>query len=256
MPEYNSLKSALSESSKPVFGLWATLPDPLAAELACGTGVDYVCIDRQHGMIGYETMLAMLQAVTNSGEAVPIVRVTQNSPAEIMQVLDAGALGVIVPFVNTTEEAARAVAACRFPPEGIRSYGPVRAAHVLGSNDPEPVSQEVLCIAMIETREGLENVEEIAATPGLDAIYIGPADLALSLGLHPASGAQDPVHRRAIERIRDACQTAGIAAGMHCSSGAEAGEYAQRGFDMITAAVDSSLFVAAVRREVERARRG
>ncbi|TCJ18889.1 2,4-dihydroxyhept-2-ene-1,7-dioic acid aldolase [Rubrobacter taiwanensis] len=253
MPNHNPLKRAFSEGRK-AFGLWATLPDPFAVELMAGGGFDYVCVDRQHGLIGYETLVSMLRAAENAGLA-PLTRVTQNSPAEIMRSLDAGALGVIVPLVNTPEEAARAVAACRFPPRGERSYGPIRAAGVLGSGSPEHLAGEVLCLAMIETREGLANVEEIAATPGLDGIYVGPADLALSLGLEPASAGENPEHRKAVQRIRDACHRSGIAAGMHGSSGGEAREYAEQGFDFATAAVDAYLLADAAQREAAQARR-
>src|SRR5918997_5730131 len=167
-----------------VFGLWMTVPGSVGAEILAGAGVDYVCVDQQHGVIDYDAMVPMFQAIRAEGPA-PITRVLSNDPFLIMKALDAGAWGVIVPLVNDTEDAARAVAACRYPPQGVRSYGPVRAARVIGSRDPEDLAGEVLCIVMVETREGLERVEEIAATPGLDGLYIGPSDLALSLGLTP-----------------------------------------------------------------------
>src|SRR3712207_9007899 len=123
----------------------------------------------------------------------------------------AGAPGPLAPLKSSSESRKRAVAACRTPRRGIRSYGPVRAARVIGSRDPEDLAGEVLCIVMVETREGLERVEEIAATPGLDGIYIGPADLALSLGLPPTLDIQEDEHAQAVERIRVACHRNGIA---------------------------------------------
>jgi 4-hydroxy-2-oxoheptanedioate aldolase len=164
-----------------------------------------VCVDQQHGVVDYASMVPMLQAIGAAGAA-PITRVLSNDPYRIMKALDAGALGVIVPLVNDAGEAANAVAACRYPPHGIRSYGPIRASSVIGSRDPEDLAGEVLCIVMVETREGLENVEEIAATPGIDGIYIGPADLALSLGLPPSTSVTQDAHIEAVRRIREACR--------------------------------------------------
>jgi 4-hydroxy-2-oxoheptanedioate aldolase len=168
----NPLREVWAEG-RTAFGLWAAIPSAFSAELVAGAGVDYVCVDQQHGVVDYASMVPMLQAIGAAGAA-PITRVLSNDPFRIMKALDAGAWGVIVPLVNDAEEAARAVSACRYPPDGIRSYGPIRASSLLGSKDPEDLAGEVLCLVMVETREGLENVEEIAATPGVDGIYIGP----------------------------------------------------------------------------------
>ena len=235
------------------FGLWMTVPGSVGAEILAGAGVDYVCADQQHGVIDYDSMVPMFQAIRAEGAA-PITRVLSNDPFLIMKALDAGALGVIVPLISSAEDAARAVSACRYPPRGIRSYGPVRAARVIGSRDPEDLAGEVLCIVMVETREGLERVEEIAATPGLDGIYIGPADLALSLGLPPTLDIQEDEHARAVERIRVACHRNGIAAGIHTASGEGARKHAEAGFDMVTVAADAALLSGAARREVSVAR--
>src|SRR5215213_5660503 len=151
MANPNPLKEIWSEG-RAALGLWMTVPGSIGAELLAGAGVDYVCVDQQHGVIDYASMVPMFQAIGAAGAA-PITRVVQNDPGLIMQSLDAGALGVIVPLVNDATEAARAVAACRYPPRGIRSYGPVRAAGVIGSRDPEVLAERVLCIVMVETRE-------------------------------------------------------------------------------------------------------
>src|SRR5690606_38044485 len=163
----------------------------------------YVCVDMQHGAVDYSDAVGMLQAIHAQG-ATPIARVPSNDLATIGKVLDAGALGVVVPLVNTAEEAAAAVAACRYPPNGGRSFGPVRASTVIGSRDPRDLEQIVVAV-MVETREGLDNVDEIAATPGLDAIYVGPADLALALDLPPAYERPEPVPTEAIDTLREAC---------------------------------------------------
>jgi 4-hydroxy-2-oxoheptanedioate aldolase len=254
MANPNPLREAWA-GGRTTFGLWSVMPGSVGAEILAGAGVDYVCVDQQHGVIDYDSMVSMFQAIRAEGPA-PITRVLSNDPFLIMKALDAGALGVIVPLVNTTEDAARAVAACRYPPHGMRSYGPVRAAGVIGSRDPEELGGEVLCLVMVETREALERVEEIAATPGLDGIYIGPSDLALSLGLPPTLEVTEGEHVSAVERIRGACHRVGIAAGIHAPSGEWAGKHAEAGFDMVTVATDAALLRAAALREVTVARGG
>ena len=149
-------------------------------------GFDWLCIDMQHGSIDYQVALSMLQAISTT-DTVPIVRVPWNEPGIIMKTLDAGAYGVIVPMVNSRAEAEAAVAACRYAPQGNRSYGPGRAVLYAGPDYFANANETVLCICMIETREAIERAEEIISTPGLDAIYIGPSDLSVSLGLPPAS---------------------------------------------------------------------
>ncbi len=252
MPNTNPLRAA-RPGGRTAFGLWMTVPGSVGAEILAGAGVDYVCADQQHGVIDYDSMVPMFQAIRAEGAA-PITRVLSNDPFLIMKALDAGSLGVIVPLIGSAEDAARAVAACRYPPRGIRSYGPVRAARVIGSRDPEDLAGEVLCFVMVETREGLERVEEIAATPGLDGIYIGPTDLALSLGLPPTLEIQEDEHAQAVERIRVACHRNGIAAGIHTASGEWAREHAGAGFDLVTVASDAALLSSSARREVSVAR--
>ena len=248
MASRNPVKRAWAEG-RTAFGLWSAIPSSFSAEIIAGAGVDYVCVDEQHGVIDYASMVPMLQAIQAAG-ATPITRVLSNDPYRIMKSLDAGALGVIVPLVNDAEEAARAVAACRYPPHGMRSYGPIRASSVIGSKDPEDLAGEVLCMVMVETREGLGNVEEIAAVPGVDGIYIGPSDLAISLGLPPTTEVTQDIHVEAVRRIREACKEHGIAAGMHASSGEWAKKHAEAGFDVVTVAVDAALLSDAARREV------
>ena len=235
----NGLRKAWGEG-RPAFGLWSVVPGSFGVEILARTGVDYVCVDQQHGLIGYDAMVPMLQAI-EAGGAAPITRVLSGDPYGIMKSLDAGARGVIVPLVNDAADAERAVAACRYPPRGMRSYGPTRAGSVLGSGDPEVLQREALCLVMVETREALERVEEIAATPGLDGIYVGPSDLALSLGLSPTLEVLEDEHAEAIERVREACANNGVAAGIHSPSGEWARRHAEAGFDVVTVATDASL---------------
>jgi 4-hydroxy-2-oxoheptanedioate aldolase len=182
--------------------------------------------------------------------------VLSNDPFLIMKALDAGAWAVIVPLVNSAEDAARAVSACRYPPRGMRSFGPVLAAGVIGSRDPEELGGEVLCLVMVETMEALERVDEIAATPGLDGVYVGPSDLALSLGLPPTLEVTENGHVEAVERIREACREHGIAAGIHAPSGEWARRHAEAGFDLVTVATDAPLLRGAALRELTAAREG
>ena len=254
MASVNRIKEAWA-SARPAFGLWSAIPDSFAVEMVSGLDLDYVCVDQQHGVVDYASMVSMLRTIESAGAA-PLVRVAQNEPWLLMRALDAGALGVIVPMVNSAAEAARAVAACRFPPAGTRSYGPIRASSVIGSKDPDALANEVLCIAQIETREGVENVEEIAATPGLDGIYIGPADLALALGLPLDLGGEEAEHARAVERVREACRKNDVAVGLHGTSGEAAKGYAEQGYSMVNVGVDYLLLAAAVRQEVQKARGG
>jgi len=254
MANLNPLKQAWAEG-RTAFGLWSVIPSSISAEIFAKTGVDYVCVDQQHGVVGYDSMVPMFQAIRAEGAA-PITRVLSNDPFLIMKALDAGAWGVIVPLIGSAEDAARAVSACRYPPQGIRSFGPVRAAGVIGSRDPEKLGGEVLCLVMVETREALERVDEIAVTPGLDGIYIGPSDLALSLGIAPTLEIQEGEHAEAVGRIREACHRNGIAAGIHCPSGEWAKKHAEAGFDLVTVATDATLLRGAALRELTVARGG
>lgn len=239
------------QAGEATFGLWAALPAAITAEIAGTAGYDYVCIDLQHGLSDEWTMVSMLQATAAAG-ATPLVRPVRNEPALIMRALDLGAAGVIVPLVDSCAEAKRAVAACRYPPQGKRSYGPSRAELVLGTSNPADLAAAALCFVMVETRDALDNVEEIAATPGLDGIYIGPSDLSLALGLTPRVGG--PALEEAITRIQRAADAHSVIAGMHCANGEAARKRAAEGFQLVTVAVDSSLFKATVAHELAAAR--
>ena len=186
-------------------GCWLSLANAYSAEVISKLGFDWVCIDMQHGLIDYTDVRDMLPAISNS-DATPIVRVPWNEPYEIMKVLDAGAYGVIVPMVNNREEAELAVRACRYPPLGNRSFGPIRAALYAGRGYAVEANDQIACIAMIETAEGIANADEIMSTPGLNGVYIGPADLALSMGL-PAMGDQpQPEHLEMVKSLLAKCK--------------------------------------------------
>jgi 4-hydroxy-2-oxoheptanedioate aldolase len=231
------------------FGAWAAIPSGFAAELLCTDGVDYVCIDQQHGLVDYDAMIEMLRAIDGRG-TVALTRVPANQAWMIGKALDAGVQGVVVPMVSSGTQAAEAVAACRYFPKGVRSFGPVRASFVMGSRDIDVVGDSVLCFVMVETREGVERIDEIAATPGLDGIYVGPADLALGLGLPPNLDKEEPEHVAAVAKILDACRRHKIIAGIQCGSGKSARKHADKGFQLVTFTKDSSLLPNSLEKEL------
>lgn len=237
-----------------VVGYWVVLDSPASTERVARLGYDYVCLDAQHGLFGYSGMVAGLIAVDAAGAAVGLVRVSANGAGPIGRALDAGAAGVIVPLVNTAQDAADAVAASRYPPAGIRSYGPMRSMLRIGPT-PAVANESVVVLAMIETPEGLADVEAIAATPGLDGLYIGPSDLTLAIG---GAGPRDPsvadAFEAALTRIRRACEDNGIAAGLHTASGEDAAKRMSEGFTLLTVAADLTHLEAAAQAHLRAAR--
>jgi len=213
-------------------------------------GFDWVCIDMQHGLIGYDQMLPMLQALSATG--VPgFVRVPWNQPADIMKALDSGAQGVIVPMVNSKEDAERAAGACRYPPHGFRSWGPTRAALQISGYGREVANLAVVCMVMIETVEGLASIDEILSVPGVDGVFIGPNDLAVTHGMKPDATASNPEHRRLIEKILEACKRRGLIAGIHCAGPDTAIRWRDAGFQMLNVDNDSVFLRGSAARVLE-----
>ncbi len=236
-------------------GCWLSLANTFTAESLANLGFDWVCVDLQHGLLDYQDLTHLLPAISTSA-ATPLVRVPWNEPDHIGKALDAGAYGVIVPMVNNRAEAERAVSACRYPPEGVRSFGPIRAALYGGRGYAAGANEQIACIVMIETREGLENLEAIVTTPGVDAVYIGPADLALALGLPPVGDNDHPDHAAAVGRILEACRRAGIGAGIHTSSLAYARRYLEQGFNLVTLGSDAGFMMRAAAADLAAVRQG
>jgi 4-hydroxy-2-oxoheptanedioate aldolase len=232
-----------------VFGMFASLPSAFACEVAIVKGVDYVCVDQQHGVCDWRDMVEMARAIDARG-SVPLTRVPAGEDWIIGKCLDAGAQGVIIPMVSNPEQARKAVSACRYPPKGERSNGPARAAIVMGTRDQKALGDGVLCFPMIETLEGLEKVDEIAATPGLDGLYIGPSDLAISLGLGPGLDRDEPAHVAAVAKILAACQKHGIIPGIHTGSPKFAKQFSAQGFRLVTFGGDANFLRAGVERAV------
>jgi 4-hydroxy-2-oxoheptanedioate aldolase len=225
-----------------ILGGWLSLPSTASAEVMGGTGFDYVNVDMQHGLIDYSDVVPMLQAIA-IGSSTPLVRVPWKEPGIIGKALDAGAMGVIVPMVNTAEECEAAQRAGRYAPAGARSVGPVRALVAQGAEYLDRANESVSIIPMIETVEAVANLDEILSVAGVEAIYVGPADLAVSLGLKP--GSTDDRFHEALATIVSACERHGVVPGIHATADLLA-DRTERGFRMVTVCAD----FAALRRGI------
>lgn len=235
---------------------WLSIGSPFVAEIMAAQGYDAVTVDLQHGALDYADALAMFQAMRASGVAV-MARVPWLDPGAIMKALDAGAWGIICPMVNTRAEAERFVACLRYPPLGARSFGPTRVGFAAGPGYYAGANAGVVGFAMIETAEAMANLDEIVATPGLDAVYIGPADLTLGVTqgrLPPGFDRAEPEMDAAIGRILAAAKGARIRAGIHCGAPDYAAAALRRGFDLVTVANDVRLLAAAAGASVARVR--
>ena len=245
----NRMKQLWRENKCVTMG-WLSLSNSFTAEVMARQGFDALVVDMQHGLTDMANLWPMLQAISQT-DTVPVVRVAWNDPATIMKALDFGAYGILVPLINTAEDAAKAVAACRYPPVGMRSSGPVRAIHYGGADYVAKANDEIVVMGMIETKEGLANLDAICATPGLDAVYIGPADLSFALGLPPGPDKTDAVHLATCDKIRDAAHKHGIKAVMHCASAAFAAGAVKRGFDMVMLTSDLASMIAGARKQLD-----
>ena len=226
------------------FGGWATIGSPYSAEILSAAGLDWVGIDMQHGLVGFDRLPEILQALAIR-RTPSLVRVPWNTQATIMQALDAGAHGVIVPFVNSASEAKDAVSACRYPPGGVRSWGLLRASLSSGAYDPEAANAATICGVMVETVQAIDSVESIARVPGVDAVIVGPRDLMLSAQTSTQLEATDASIDLYIERVVQACEAAGVIPGAFAPTREIAARWAGLGVRMIIAQSDSALLIAA-----------
>ena len=233
-------------------GGWLGIPSAFSAEIVARCDFDYVCVDTQHGLTDYSDSWQMLQAV-NLGSATPIVRVPWNEPGVIGKSLDAGARGIIVPMVNTRAQAEAAVRACRYAPEGGRSYGPARVSRQEGADYYPNANADVAVIPMIETVEAISNLDDILSVPGVDAIYVGPADLSVTLGLPPGNNDGAPAFDDALQAIVAGCVRHRVIAGCHTASEL-CPRRIEQGFQMITITSDTVALTRALEDELRRAR--
>ena len=228
---------------------WCAFGSSYSAEILGHAGFDSVTVDMQHGMFDFSHVLPMLQALSAT-PTTPIVRVPWNDTALIMHVLDAGAYGIICPMVNNRADAERLVAACRYAPVGMRSYGPARGLLYGGPDYFDHANDEIVVLAMIETLDGITNLDDILATPGLDGVYIGPNDLALVLGARPGSDLTDPRCVDAIAHILARAQAHKKLAGIFCASGAVGAIRRKQGFAMVTLSHEGGYLAQAAKTHV------
>jgi 4-hydroxy-2-oxoheptanedioate aldolase len=251
----NNLKALWAEG-RPTLNGWLSVGNPFTAEIMAAQGYDSLTVDLQHGALDYSSLLPMFQAMRASG-VVLLARVPWLEPGITMKVLDAGAMGVICPMVSTPAQAAEFVSYLRYPPLGQRSFGPTRASFAVGDNYATEANGEILAFAMIETAEGMRNLEAIAATPGLDGLYVGPSDLSLGLSdgqAGPGFDREEPEFIATLQSIVAACRRHGLRAALHCGASDYAAKATGWGFDMTTVSGDTRLLAAAAAASVARFR--
>lgn len=228
------------ENGESIVNGWLHIGSGWTAEVMARTGFDSLTIDMQHGPVDFGQALEMLRGI-NTTETVPMARVPWNEPGIIMRLLDAGVYGIICPMINSREECEQFVGACRYHPEGYRSTGPTRVSLYAGSDYIENANQEILALAMIETAEAMENLEAITRVPGLSGVYVGPADLRLSLyGMGHKVGMDAPEFQEVLDRILAACKSAGIYAGIHVGSPEDGRKMLAKGFQLVTPMSDTT----------------
>lgn len=233
--------AARLRGGEPAFSGWCTLASPIAAETLARDGFAAVVLDMQHGLWDTASTIAGVAAVHHGGAA-PVVRVPLNDFAFVSRALDVGAEAIIAPMINTREDAVRFANAAKFPPAGERSWGPQRAMALQGRSVAVDYLREAndatLTLAMIETRTALGNVDAIASTPGIDALFIGPYDLSTALSGGKAQDVQAPEVEAAIDTICKAALKAGKIPGIYCRDAERASAMAKRGFKFITVGSD------------------
>ena len=226
---------------------WLSIGDPFCAEIMAEQGFDSLTIDLQHGIVDYAGSVAMLQAMRASAVA-PVIRVPWLDPGSIMKALDAGALNIICPMIDTPAQAEQLVSYMHYAPHGTRSFGPTRASYSAGPHYFEHAEEQIVCMAMIESAAAVQNLNAIVATKGLDGVYIGPADLALSIGagrFNPGFDREEPELDAVILRILEVAKLAGIRAGIHCGTPRYAAHAIERGFDLVTLSTDARILARA-----------
>ena len=249
----NTLKAIWARGGAVVNG-WLAIPSAFSAEVMAHQGFDSLTIDMQHGVVDYQVAVTMLQAIATT-PVIPLARVPWNDPGRLMKILDAGVYGVICPMINTRAEAEALVAACKYPPRGYRSWGPVRASIYAGADYGDRANPDLLVMPMIETAEALKNLDEILSVPGVDAVYVGPSDLSLALGCKPRLDQTDPPVVEAQERIVEACKRHGVVAGIHNNTAAYALTMIEAGYRFVTLASDARFLAARAGEEVTAVRK-
>ena len=247
----NKLKQMFKEG-KPIINGWLQIPSAFSAEVMANQGWDSCTIAMQHGVVDYPNALNMLQAISTT-DTTPLARVNWNEPGQIMKILDAGCYGVICPMVSNRKEAENFVKACLYPSKGYRSFGPIRGLIYGGTDYAKHADDEILKLAMIETKEALENLDEILDTPYLDGIYIGPADLSLALDEEP--GFDRPENTKAfkeISKILESAKKRNLLAGIHNGTVEYAEKMIKKGFNLVTIGADQRFMSGGAKLAVEK----
>jgi 4-hydroxy-2-oxoheptanedioate aldolase len=238
----NRLRTLWKSGGAAVNG-WLAIPNGFSAETMAHQGWDSLTIDLQHGVVDYSTMVPMLQAISTT-PTVPLVRVPWLDPAMLMKTLDAGAYGVICPMVNTRDDAQKLVAYTHYAPRGTRSYGPIRALLYGGADYAQHADEAIVVFAMIETAQAVDNLDAILSVEGLDAVYIGPSDLSISLGCKPGFDDLEPKAAQAVEHILARARAHGVVAAIHNGAPEAALARIAKGFQLVTIGSDARLLAA------------
>ena len=249
----NKIKNAWA-SGKAVVNGWLAIPSGFSAEVMAQCGFDSVTVDLQHGVQDYQSMVQCFQAM-QAHPILPMVRVPWNEPGIVGKVLDAGAYGVICPMINSVAEAEAFVSYCKYPPEGARSNGPIRAAmYGEATNYQKTANAEIIVMAMIETKQAVDNLDAILDVAGLTGVYIGPSDLGFSYGLVPILDREEPEILAIYEKVLAGCKKRGLYAGIHCGSAAYAAKAIKMGFMLVTISNDSGIMAVAAKAAVKQVR--
>ncbi|MBV9863546.1 MAG: 2,4-dihydroxyhept-2-ene-1,7-dioic acid aldolase [Alphaproteobacteria bacterium] len=254
MARANGVREAWQQG-RPVINSWLGIPSSFSAEAMASLGWDSLVVDMQHGMIDYQMMVTMLQGISTTN-VTPLVRVPWNDPAHIQKALDAGAYGIICPMINNRAEAEKFVGSCRYAPLGYRSSGPIRASLYGGSDYHMKANDIVLAFGMIETQEALDNLDDILSVKGLDAIYVGPSDLSISLGYNPGGDKPDEWMMTALNKILDACKRHKVQPGIHCGAPSYAKKMIERGFTFVTVGGDNRFMTMGGTQALQEMRQG
>jgi len=249
----NKVRELWAEDKAVVNG-WLAIPSTVTAEINARAGFDSLTVDLQHGLNDYQSALSLLQAIS-IGDSTPFARVPWLEPGIVGKLLDAGAVGLICPMINTPEEAEAFVRYARYAPDGERSFGPTRAVFEHGANYANDANRQIVTLAMIETTRALDNLNAIVSTPGLTGVYIGPSDLSLSMGYTPKLDQDEPAVVAAIERILTTAKDAGLRAGIHCLAPSYAKKMITLGFDLVTLGNDIRILATATASVIEETRR-
>ncbi len=247
----NKIKE-LFKAGKPIINSWLAVPSAFSAEVMANQGWDSLTIDMQHGLIDYPNAVSMLQSISST-QTIPMARVNWNEPGQIMKILDAGCYGVICPMVSNRNDAERFIQACQYPPRGYRSFGPIRASIYGGNDYAIHANNEILKLAMIETKESLSKLDEILDTPNLDGVYIGPADLSLAVGEEPGFDKEEnTIAYKEIIRILEAAKKRKLLTGIHNGTAEYAQKMIEKGFNLVTVGSDSRYIAAGAKIDLEK----